>query len=89
AAERCKEKLKKGSPVHVEGRLTLEEWTDKSGQKRKNIIITSRRLQFLAYSPTGEYAKQQEATQSQSTAPVSPSKNESAETATDLDDVPF
>ena len=30
AAERCKDRLKKGTPVSVEGRLTLSEYTDKT-----------------------------------------------------------
>jgi single-strand DNA-binding protein len=46
--ERCKEKLKKGSPVHVEGRLRGEEYTDKTGQKRKVMRVVANRVQFLA-----------------------------------------
>jgi single-strand DNA-binding protein len=49
AAERCKEKMKKGSPVLVEGRLTASEYTDKTGQKRKEMKITARRVQLMAY----------------------------------------
>lgn len=49
-AERCKEKLKKGSPVHVEGRLSTSEFTDKSGQKRRAMKVTARRVQFLSYT---------------------------------------
>ncbi len=48
AAERLKDKLKKGSPVHVEGRLKSEEYEDKQGQKRKAIKVVARRVQFLA-----------------------------------------
>jgi single-strand DNA-binding protein len=51
AAERCKEKMKKGSPVLVEGRLTASEYTDKTGQKRKDMKITARRVQLMAYGP--------------------------------------
>lgn len=47
AAERCKEKLKKGSPVVIEGRLTASEYTDKAGQKRKEMKVTARRVQLL------------------------------------------
>ena len=47
-AERCKGKIKKGSPVHVEGRLSSSEYTDKSGQKRRSMQVTARRIQFLA-----------------------------------------
>lgn len=47
AAERCKEKMKKGSPVIIEGRLTASEFTDKTGQKRKEMKVTARRVQLL------------------------------------------
>lgn len=48
AAERCKDRVKKGTPVHVEGRLTSSEYTDKAtGQPRKSLQITARRLQIL------------------------------------------
>lgn len=48
AAERLKDKLKKGSPVHVEGRLKSEDYEDKQGQKRSVLKIVARRVQFLA-----------------------------------------
>lgn len=48
-ADRCKEKLRKGSPVLVEGALTSSEYTDKSGQKHKVLRITARRVQFLFF----------------------------------------
>lgn len=47
AAERLKDRLKKGSPVHVEGRLKSEEYEDKSGQKRSVLKVVARRVQFL------------------------------------------
>lgn len=47
-AEKCKDKLKKGSPVHVEGRLASGEYTDKSGANRKTLKIVANRVQFLA-----------------------------------------
>lgn len=48
AAERCKDRVKKGTPVHVEGRLTSSEYTDKTtGQTRKSLQVTARRLQIL------------------------------------------
>jgi single-strand DNA-binding protein len=87
AAERCKEKLVKGSPVCVEGRLTMEEWTDKAGQRRTNLVVTSRRLQFLAVSD-----KNQQNSKVNSTTDTSKTADEGTlgnETATDLDDVPF
>ena len=47
-AQRCSERLKKGSPVYVEGRLKSRAWETKEGQKRTTLEIDSRRIQFLA-----------------------------------------
>ena len=47
SAEACGEYLKKGSPVLVEGRLKLKEWTAQDGQKRSQIEVVSERVQFL------------------------------------------
>ena len=46
--EKCRERVKKGSAVHVEGRLVNSEYTDKSGQKRKVMRVVARRVQFLS-----------------------------------------
>ncbi len=49
AAQRCKEKLRKGSPVHVEGRLRSRDFEDKkTGGKRTVLEVEARRVQFLA-----------------------------------------
>lgn len=48
AADRCKDRIKKGTPVAVEGRLTSDEYTDKAtGQTRKSMQVTARRIQIL------------------------------------------
>src|SRR5262245_16218147 len=49
AADRLKDKLKKGSPVHVEGRLRSRDFDDKTtGQKRAVLEVVANRVQFLA-----------------------------------------
>jgi single-strand DNA-binding protein len=53
-AERCKDKLRKGSPVYVEGRLRGREYEDKSGQKRSVLEVEANRIQFLAMASPGE-----------------------------------
>ncbi len=53
AAERVKERLKKGTPVMVEGRLSSNEYVDKAGQTRKVLRITSRRVQVLQSAGEG------------------------------------
>lgn len=46
-AESCAEYLKKGKPILVDGRLKLDQWTDKDGKKRSNLQVVARRVQFL------------------------------------------
>ena len=54
AAERCKDRLKKGTPVSVEGRLTLSEYTDKTtGQTRRSLQVTASRVQILEFGAAG------------------------------------
>ncbi len=49
AAEQCGKRLKKGSPIHVEGRLKSYEYEDKNapGQKRSGVEVEARRVQIL------------------------------------------
>ena len=46
-AENCAKYLGKGSPVLVEGRLQLDEWTNKDGDKRSKLRVRSNTVQFL------------------------------------------
>lgn len=46
-AERCGQKLKKGSPVYVEGRLKSRDWQTKEGQKRTDLEVDVQKIQFL------------------------------------------
>jgi single-strand DNA-binding protein len=48
SAEACGEYLKKGSPLLVEGRLKLKEWTAQDGQKRSVLEVVAERVQFLS-----------------------------------------
>jgi single-strand DNA-binding protein len=49
-AERCGQRLKKGSPVFVEGRLKSRDWQTKEGQKRTDLEVDVQRIQFLEMS---------------------------------------
>ncbi|GHT05680.1 single-stranded DNA-binding protein 3 [Endomicrobiia bacterium] len=46
-AERCGERLKKGLPVYVEGRLKTNKWEGKDGIKRSRLEVVASRVQFL------------------------------------------
>ena len=48
-------KLKKGSPVVVEGRIVMDEWKDKeTGVKRTKICMVVNRVHGLAWDDDGE-----------------------------------
>jgi single-strand DNA-binding protein len=47
SAERCGQRLKKGSPVFIEGRLKSREWQTKEGQKRSDLEVDILKIQFL------------------------------------------
>ena len=83
AADRCKDRLKKGTPIHVEGRLTPDEYTDKNtGQVRRGLQVTASRVQILEFGAAG--------TSSYDNEGVSPAVKDDVPT-TDVaeDDVPF
>ncbi|MDR2066906.1 MAG: single-stranded DNA-binding protein [Endomicrobium sp.] len=48
-AERCGERLKKGFPVHVEGRLQTNKWEGNDGVKKSRLEVIVSRIQFLTF----------------------------------------
>src|ERR1700690_2604658 len=70
AAERCRERLKKGSPLYVEGRLRSTSWETKDGQKRSGLEVKAYRLQFLAKTSGGEGPSAQDAGEPEGEAPA-------------------
>lgn len=49
-AEITAEHLKKGSPIHVEGRLRFETWKDKeTGQDRHALKVIGEQIRFLQF----------------------------------------
>ena len=53
AAERCGKVLKKGSPVHIEGRLRSYAVESKEdGAKRTKLEVEARRVQILEKAPS-------------------------------------
>lgn len=54
AAERCGKVLKKGSPVHIEGRLRSYQVESKEdGAKRTKLEVEARRVQILEKASSG------------------------------------
>ncbi len=46
-AERCAERIKKGSALLIEGSLRSRSWTNQNGDKRSVVEIFARRIQVL------------------------------------------
>ncbi len=53
-AERCNQRLSKGSPVFVEGRLQSRVWETQTGEKRQIVEVIGLRVQFLEKERTEE-----------------------------------
>lgn len=52
-AELCNEYLAKGRQVYVEGRLTLQTFTDREGQTRSSLEVNATDIKFLADKGAG------------------------------------
>jgi single-strand DNA-binding protein len=46
-AETAAQYLQKGKPVYIEGRLRLEEYTDREGKQRTSLEVTATDMQFI------------------------------------------
>ena len=46
-AETAAQFLQKGRPVYIEGRLRVEEWTDKDGKQRHTLEVHATDMQFI------------------------------------------
>lgn len=92
-AERCGQRLKKGSPVFVEGRLRSKEWQTKEGQKRSDLELDVLKIQFLEATGEGadvaEGAGEEGAVAASAPAGVSRGPAPRASEPTTDDEVPF
>lgn len=56
-AETASQYLTKGRPVYIEGRLRVEEWTDRDGRPRHTLEVHATDMQFIggkAEEPSAE-----------------------------------
>ena len=87
AAQRCADRLKKGSPVYVEGRLKSRNWETKEGRKRTSLEVNALRVQFLA-KVEGEPDHDEPAGEPVAAGVSAPAPSAASEEAQD-DDIPF
>jgi single-strand DNA-binding protein len=60
-AENASKFLTKGSPVYVEGRLRVEEWTDRDGKLRYTLDVNATDMQFISGGARSEEMSQSSA----------------------------
>jgi single-strand DNA-binding protein len=76
-AEAANQYLAKGRQVYIEGRLRMEEYTDRDGQKRYSLEVNASDIQFLGKSDEAP------------AAPGDAEKRKEALNAKADDDIPF
>ena len=92
-AENASKYLQKGNAVYIEGRLKLDEWTDRDGNTRQTLDVTATDMQFLGGAARSEEmsAAASGAGSGQSNEFSSPAKSETPPSNDDDgdDDIPF
>lgn len=90
-AENAAKYLKKGSPVYIEGRLTVEEWTDRDGNPRQTLSVQATDMHFIGRGSGAEdFASGEPAGEPQfSGTPRESAASPAAATPPPDDDIPF
>jgi len=83
-ADRCGDRLKKGMPVHVEGRLQTNSWQSTDGTKRSRLEVIASRVQILVRQDSS-----QQNTQVDTSAVENDYVSENSVDVTDDEEVPF
>ncbi len=47
----------KGNPIFIEGRLQLDQWESKSGEKRSKLRVIAENFEFIGPKPTANAAE--------------------------------
>lgn len=84
-AEAASQYLTKGRPVYIEGRLRVEEWTDRDSKQRYTLEVHATEMQFIGSrgdegTPSSSRGRGDEGTLS---------KGSSADVEVTDDDIPF
>jgi single-strand DNA-binding protein len=86
-AETASQYLHKGKQVYIEGRLRVEEYTDREGRLRQTLEVTATEMHFIG-SRQDEPAAERSASASASSSPApAPAPAEPADLSDD--DIPF
>ncbi|MEJ7846690.1 MAG: single-stranded DNA-binding protein [Pyrinomonadaceae bacterium] len=90
-AEVAAKYLTKGTQVYIEGRLRVEEWTDRDGKNRSTLEVQGTEMQFLSSGGgrSEDYAGGESSGEAEFAGPVDPPASEFARPAKADDDIPF
>jgi single-strand DNA-binding protein len=82
-AETASQYLTRGRPVYIEGRLRVEEWTDRDGKPRHTLEVHATDMQFIGGGRSEEGAAPARA------AAAAPGESAPEPTELSDDDIPF
>ena len=90
-AENAAKYLTKGSPVYVEGRLGVEEWTDRDGNNRHTLEVQGTEMHFISGGTRNEEYSGAPANTAEFAGPSdrSPAGTATAPAPSGDDDIPF
>lgn len=83
-AETASQYLTRGRPVYIEGRLRVEEWTDRDGKQRHTLEVHATDMQFI-----GGGARTDEASAAPAKAAAAAADSQPERTDLSEDDIPF
>ena len=83
-AEVASQYLTRGKPVYIEGRLRVEEYTDRDGKQRHSLEVTATDMQFIGAARSGDDAGGTQAKAAAAQPPAGPEPTDLTD-----DDVPF
>lgn len=82
-AETASQYLTKGRPIYIEGRLRVEEWTDRDGKQRYTLEVHATDMQFIG-GGSGARVEEQPIEKAAAVGESAPAKADFSD-----DDVPF
>jgi single-strand DNA-binding protein len=90
-AEVASKYLQKGKPVYIEGRLKVDEWTDRDGKDRYTLDVTATDMQFIGSASDRDGGYVSDNADSDIPEPAASSSSSAAASAGpgNDDDIPF
>jgi single-strand DNA-binding protein len=88
-AETASKYLTKGKPVYLEGRLRIEEWTDRDGNNRQSLEVNATDMQFIGTGGRSDEYGGDSSSDNEYDTRSSSSSAEMNQTAPNDDDIPF